>query len=619
MRLPHGRLVVLGAAGAGKTAAMILLLLASLMEDDEEPVPVWLTLSSWDPHRTPLLAWVRGVMARDHRFLLAAEYGPDAIGALLESERVALFLDGLDEMPAAARAVALRRLDAEGGQLRIVVSSRPQEYREAAASGHWHNAAVVELLPPSPPVIADYLLRDQRDQVAQWRDLVGHLVENPGGALALTLNSPLTLSLARIGYRGRSPAELTEPGRFDGPEHLRRHLLARYLETAYPDPAERERAVTWLAWTAHQMRDARTLPWWKVPGWIPRRQRSLAVALGFGPPTGVLTGLADWAGQGFEASPRPVLIALGVSVLGGLLYGFLASVPELRTGSVSEPQSMVVRGPGRDDLAGLLRSAPAVVVPALLTGLLLFVRADLPVLNTFPALFDGLLYGTLAGFGAGASVGVLQLWRTPLSQLPAAGARGSSDQAWRSAVAGGLITLAASGLTAAACVLLGSGNPTGPGHAVATALIAGAMAFTAMSLVFSLAAGLTVGLTAVVGSLLILGAGSAPAAVLASALFSGLGYAIHAGPSVHLLAGEMVLRVKGLGRVRFAGLFADAHDRQVLRQVGMLYEFRHAELQDHLAQQGALLLRSGRRESGSPSAGSSRCSAARPSAGSRSS
>ena len=57
-RLPHGRLVLLGGPGAGKTAAMLLLMLAaldrrsSLTNGDERgrvPVPVWLTLGGWDP------------------------------------------------------------------------------------------------------------------------------------------------------------------------------------------------------------------------------------------------------------------------------------------------------------------------------------------------------------------------------------------------------------------------------------------------------------------------------------------------------------------------------------------------------------------------------------------
>jgi hypothetical protein len=56
-RLHHGRLVLIGDPGAGKTGAMILLLLEALqyrqrMPDASRigvPVPVWLTLGSWDP------------------------------------------------------------------------------------------------------------------------------------------------------------------------------------------------------------------------------------------------------------------------------------------------------------------------------------------------------------------------------------------------------------------------------------------------------------------------------------------------------------------------------------------------------------------------------------------
>ena len=56
-RLPHGRLVLVGAPGSGKSGAMILLLLAALdhrgrlAAGDRAaiPVPVWLTLGEWNP------------------------------------------------------------------------------------------------------------------------------------------------------------------------------------------------------------------------------------------------------------------------------------------------------------------------------------------------------------------------------------------------------------------------------------------------------------------------------------------------------------------------------------------------------------------------------------------
>jgi hypothetical protein len=73
-RLPHGRLILLGGPGAGKTGAMILILLAALDHRrivpegrrSDVPVPVWLTMGGWNPATTKLLEWVRSTISRDH-------------------------------------------------------------------------------------------------------------------------------------------------------------------------------------------------------------------------------------------------------------------------------------------------------------------------------------------------------------------------------------------------------------------------------------------------------------------------------------------------------------------------------------------------------------------------
>ena len=133
-RLPHGRLVLLGGPGAGKTGAMILLLLAGLdrraslggEQRTKVPVPVWLTLGGWDPVTTSLQKWAVATMNRDHPALRAADYGPDAMPSderCCRSGRVALFLDGLDEMPQGLRARALKRVDDEARGLRVVITS----------------------------------------------------------------------------------------------------------------------------------------------------------------------------------------------------------------------------------------------------------------------------------------------------------------------------------------------------------------------------------------------------------------------------------------------------------------------------------------------------------------
>ena len=125
-RLPRGRLVVLGGPGAGKTGTMILLVLAaldhraSLAADQRErvPVPVWLTLGGWDPVMTSLRAWAAAGMRRDHPALGAPDFRPDAPMALVGSGRVALFLDGLDEMPEGQRRTGTRTLGPGRGRLR---------------------------------------------------------------------------------------------------------------------------------------------------------------------------------------------------------------------------------------------------------------------------------------------------------------------------------------------------------------------------------------------------------------------------------------------------------------------------------------------------------------------
>jgi hypothetical protein len=55
------------------------------------------------------------------------------------------------------------------------------------------------------------------------------------------------------------------------------------------------------------------------------------------------------------------------------------------------------------------------------------------------------------------------------------------------------------------------------------------------------------------------------------------------GPALSLGALEVSLTLRGRGRIRFMHFLDDALRRQVLRQVGPMYQFRHAALQEYLA------------------------------------
>jgi hypothetical protein len=52
---------------------------------------------------------------------------------------------------------------------------------------------------------------------------------------------------------------------------------------------------------------------------------------------------------------------------------------------------------------------------------------------------------------------------------------------------------------------------------------------------------------------------------------------------VLLPAAQVSLYLRGRPAVRFMRLLHQAADKQVLRQAGAVYQFRHAELQNHLA------------------------------------
>ena len=217
-RLRHGRLVLIGGPGVGKTGAMILLLIEALRHRERVPdaartavpVPVWLTLGSWDPRSQGLREWVTATIGLNHPYLRAQDSGPDAVAQLFDTGRIALFLDGLDEMPDTLRGEAIERLTAETAGRRVVITSRPEEFRGTLGTGRQlPYTAVVELRPVGSRAAARYLLESQVGVTRPaWQDVADRLLAHPDGVLARTLNTPLALSLARSAYAGGDPREL---------------------------------------------------------------------------------------------------------------------------------------------------------------------------------------------------------------------------------------------------------------------------------------------------------------------------------------------------------------------------------------------------------------------------
>jgi hypothetical protein len=529
--LPHGRLVLLGGPGAGKTGAMILLLLAALehrrnmpeAHRGEIPVPVWLTLGGWDPTTQTLHQWAAATMDRDHSYLRAREYGSDAAAELLRAGKVALFLDGLDEMAPSAQGQALARIEREGASLRLVLSSRPEEYRNAISEERVHNTAVIELQPVDPQEARDYLLRDQIGaQRERWAQLGEYLTDHPDSIAAHALNTPLTLSLARATYHNQDPTPLTNPATFATVAALREHLIDRILSTAYPNEAERAHATHWLAWIAHHLGPDRDIAWWRIPTWIPRWQLRLIIGLAVGLMgvlagvlAGVLTsvltfmlafGLAGVLAVGLTDVLTDVLEVGRVVCVTGLVVGLVGG---LASEVGKEPQAIFPRRPAPRELAILL----AFGLVTGLAGVLVF----------------GLAFGLMVWL-VSVLVVLLVDWTVPLPR----GATATPTATYRIDRRTSTVSGLAVGLAVVPAFVLGLGLAVG---------LAGGLAF-----------GFTVWLAFVLS-----------------------------GGSMKVSLTELILAITAAGQVKFIRMLEDAHHRQVLRQAGAVYQFRHAELQDHLA------------------------------------
>ncbi len=654
-RLPHGRLVLIGGPGAGKTGAMILLLLAaldrraSLAADHRArvPVPVWLTLGGWNPAATSLREWAADTMNRDYPALRAPDYGAGAADVLVRSGRVALFLDGLDEMPADMRALALKRVDEEARELRVVITSRPLEYELAVQGARPDHIAVIELRPVRPQAAVAYLLLGQSGPSRQrWQRFGAYLSKHPESVAARTLDNPLALSLARDAYLTQDPVVLTDPARFPTAEMIREHLIDQFVVTAYPDENERAHATRWLAWIAWHMGGSQDLQWWDIPGWVPRWKLRLARGLAMGLAAGLSVTIAagftyahtrGLAG-GFTAALAPGLAAaVGIGLMAGLVTRLgIKPAPAADTSAPSrKPRDWIRRpilvgfalGVALSLISGLVGGLAAglgviLFLPLCLGGALLAARLarrdagraarrgfhgmslDGPFVRAVIAAFTvgtaaGLWTGLVAGpqLGAAAAIvgfmsGILfviafSLWRKRGFGLAGAPQVLSPRWPWpRWLLPFGLPLfplLMPLLLNRWATPVADSPSATAAGSYHADRRT-GMIYASVYALVFGITAGLLTGL-----------GGPSHSFTGAGRLMLGLGWALVAGLVTWLMAWlaagqvplvnvtQLVIIHRQASRVHFAQLLANAFDRQVLRQAGVVYQFRHAALQAHLA------------------------------------
>ena len=621
--IASGRVVVLGAPGAGKTGSAVLLVLDALehregVEDIRRvrvPVPVLVTAYGWDPVTCPVRDWLVDRLIASYPRLFAHRGGQREATALVDAGAIALVLDGLDEMDLARRPAALRALSE--APFRVVVLTRSKEMVEAAGVAWLVGALALQLREVTGPEGAEYLHRASTGPPPSgWTQLLTHLRENPDSVLTRGLSTPLTLTLIRDTYGPDDDLSglLTTP--WSTAEDLERYLIARVVPAAYTHrpgrPAPRYcqvQAEQVLVFLARQMNQdhTRDLAWWQIPRWVPATPRILASMLATGLLGGILGGLvfvlcllvfmlvilllkvlafSHGVGQGLWT-------ALGAELLAGLAFGLGIGVP-LGIGfgrGGREPKR--VRNWRAISWRSVLTTG---LVYGLAGGLFVLVIDRISIPDQLPNLLLGLAVGLSGwrGEGQGSSQQLVTSRRQDrLFGLVAGLVLGLVAVRWShlglvSGFAVGLAALIvfrlvsrlASGAIAGLAVGSADGEPSpqGPretwGHDRAFRLRVG--------LVLGLGVGFGVGL--VDGFRVGLRIG------LANFLFVALSVALVYGITSSVtwsttLAWRQLRRARRVPAVALMPFLEDARDRGVLRTVGAVYQFRHATLQDKLAGQ----------------------------------
>ncbi|MEU1183809.1 NACHT domain-containing protein [Streptomyces sp. NPDC005820] len=628
-RLPRRRLVVLGSAGSGKSTFAVLLSLALLRTpQDDEPVPVLLTAASWDPARESIHDWLRRRIAADYPALADTDtYGPSAIDDLLAGHRVLPVIDGLDELPEHIHAdvlTALREtLDTDAP---LVLTCRTAQYTAAAVSaGVLRGAAVVEPSGLSARESLALLRLATAPGPAQrrWDPLADHLNDNPQGVVAEAFASPLTVALARTVYAEGTgdPGELRD---FATREAIEDHLLDTLVPSVYAaagrrapagrscDPDDAHRYLTQIA-CSMQREGTYDLAWWQLYRWVPTVARTWARCAAWTVTLFVLTLLGYATGRAFPGySPEKLA---GLEWYPGSLAVALACMCMLA--------AWIAARPGFDTrrLISTVLTAVCGALAFAIPGLVY--REDPPLAEAYAiacVLFWGFAF-FLVLFPAGPPA------------PPSAPSRGTlTPRDWpRRLILALVVFLGTTALAAAAfrlyaLVLAPSDDAAGRhAHPVelpwTDGLILGAF-FGALQVVLCWTRG-TTGREEVidpvstvcadrlvtlvgcgVGSLLVTlpynlsfvlvsepPASWQPDDTLFTALLCALlkvgptglvlALAAHAWP--HYTAARLLLAARGRLPWRLQAFLGDAHRLGILRQVGPVYQFRHARLQQRLA------------------------------------
>jgi len=338
-------LLILGAAGSGKTFTLLELARDAIVQaehDPAQPIPVVFPLASWARRRAPLAEWLADELSSQYQI-------PKQVGARwIKGHLLLPLLDGLDEIPDEAQAAcvaAINTFHTEHGLSGLVVTCRSDDYASLPARLKLNGAIALQPL--------------GAEQVEAWLRRGGHRLEGLRAALAHDAalrelaTTPLMLNVMSLAFADQ-PASAVEQAKSEaGPRH---RLFGLYVQRMLRRPAQRAdpHLAGWLHRLARAMLEQRLsilLIEQLQPNWLPPGAARWAYVVGLWLVLGVLiAGALGLLLVNRSTDAQLVRMALGAA--SGLLGASAAAILNLLLMRRAERQP--VSAPSPTALAALL-------------------------------------------------------------------------------------------------------------------------------------------------------------------------------------------------------------------------------------------------------------------------
>ncbi|MBW4574232.1 MAG: NACHT domain-containing protein [Aphanothece sp. CMT-3BRIN-NPC111] len=316
-----GKLLILGAQGAGKTTTLLELakdLVARAENDPKQPIPVLFNLSSWQEDKQSIAEWLVVELQAKYsvRVYIAKQW--------IEQQQLLPLLDGLDELDLTRQERCIEALnqllEGKHRQQQLVVCTRLEDYKSCNNWLRLHGAVYLRSLTEAQ--IRDYLMG------VRSRELWENIKTEP--TLLALAKTPLLLCLMTLAYE---EILIHSWKRLTSKEERQVYLLNAYIRRMLTRDINRrwyrqgkeprsEKTRYWLIWLAKKMKQEKQTEFLIEsiqPSWLPTYTQKqiyrIAPALVLGLVAAVGCGL--WGGGIF-------------GLVGGLIGVLISTIPGVR-------------------------------------------------------------------------------------------------------------------------------------------------------------------------------------------------------------------------------------------------------------------------------------------------